>query len=76
MMKLIALIVLTLPGIAAAGVADTFKPTHAEKGRLQLMFLQWSAVVQDAERAAVESARLFGNAIRTRRAVLRADPFK
>jgi hypothetical protein len=28
-----------------------------------------------AERAAVESARLFGNAIRTRRAVLRADPF-
>jgi hypothetical protein len=36
---------------------------------------QW-LVVEDAERAAVESARLFGNAIRTRRAVLRADPFK
>jgi acetyl esterase len=39
-------------------------------------FLQWSGVVEDAERAAVDSARLFGNAIRTRRAVLRADPFK
>jgi acetyl esterase/lipase len=39
-------------------------------------FLQWTGVVDDAERAAVESARLFGNAVRSRRAVLRADPFK
>jgi acetyl esterase len=39
-------------------------------------FLQWSGVVEDAERAAVDTARLFGNGIRTRRAVLRADPFK
>jgi acetyl esterase len=39
-------------------------------------FLQWSGVVADAERAAVETARLFGNAIRSRRALLRADPFK
>ncbi|MET0533030.1 MAG: alpha/beta hydrolase [Steroidobacter sp.] len=39
-------------------------------------FLQWSGVVADVERAAVESARLFGNAVRTRRAVLRSDPFK
>jgi acetyl esterase len=39
-------------------------------------FLQWSGVVADAERAAVETARLFGNSVRTRRAVLRADPFK
>lgn len=39
-------------------------------------FLQWSGVVEDAERAAVETARLFGNAIRTRRAVLSSDPFK
>ncbi len=39
-------------------------------------FLQWSGVVADAERAAVETARLFGNAIRTRRAILRSDPFK
>lgn len=39
-------------------------------------FLQWSGVVEDAERAAVDTARLFGNAIRNRRAVLRSDPFK
>lgn len=39
-------------------------------------FLQWSGVVEDAEWAAIETARLFGNAIRTRRAVLRANPFK
>ena len=29
-------------------------------------FLQWSAVVEDAERAAVDTARLFGGAIRSR----------
>ena len=39
-------------------------------------FLQWSGVVEDAERAAVESARVFGNAIRSRQALLRADPYK
>lgn len=33
-------------------------------------FLQWSGVVADAERAAVDSARLFGTAIRGRGAVL------
>ena len=33
-------------------------------------FLQWSAAVADAERAAVDSARLFGTAIRGRGAVL------
>lgn len=34
-------------------------------------FLQWSAVVPDAERASVETARLFGTAIRSRAALLR-----
>jgi acetyl esterase len=34
-------------------------------------FLQWSAVVPDAERASVDTARLFGTAIRSRAAVLR-----
>lgn len=35
-------------------------------------FLQWSGVVPDAERAAVDSARLFGTAIRSRPALVRA----
>lgn len=34
-------------------------------------FLQWSAVVADAERASVDTARLFGTAIRSRAALLR-----
>ena len=34
-------------------------------------FLQWSAVVPDAERASVDTARLFGTAIRSRAALLR-----
>lgn len=34
-------------------------------------FLQWSGVVADAERAAVDSARLFGTAVRSRVAVQR-----
>jgi acetyl esterase len=34
-------------------------------------FLQWSAVVPDAERAAVDTARLFGTAIRSRLPLLR-----
>lgn len=34
-------------------------------------FLQQSGIVQDAERAAVDSARLFGTAIRGRAALLR-----
>jgi acetyl esterase len=32
-------------------------------------FLQWSGVVDDAERAAVDTARLFGTAIRSRLAI-------
>jgi len=39
-------------------------------------FLQWSGVVEDAERAAVESARLFGNAVRHRQALLSSNPYK
>jgi acetyl esterase len=34
-------------------------------------FLQWSAVVPDAERASVDTARLFGTAVRSRAALLR-----
>ncbi|MBL8265024.1 alpha/beta hydrolase [Steroidobacter sp.] len=34
-------------------------------------FLQWSAVVPDAERASVDTARLFGTAVRSRVAMLR-----
>ncbi|MFC4311723.1 alpha/beta hydrolase [Steroidobacter flavus] len=34
-------------------------------------FLQWSAVVPDAERASIDTARLFGTAIRSRAALLR-----
>lgn len=34
-------------------------------------FLQWSAVVPDAERASVDTARLFGAAVRSRAALLR-----
>ncbi|HEY0684958.1 MAG TPA: alpha/beta hydrolase [Steroidobacter sp.] len=34
-------------------------------------FLQWSAVVPDAERASIDTARLFGTAVRSRVAVLR-----
>jgi acetyl esterase/lipase len=34
-------------------------------------FLQWSAVVPDAERASVDTARLFGTAVRSRVALLR-----
>lgn len=34
-------------------------------------FLQWSAVVPDAERASVDTARLFGAAVRSRTALLR-----
>jgi acetyl esterase len=36
-------------------------------------FLQWSGVVPDAERAAVDSARLLGTAIRSRLAVIRSS---
>lgn len=35
-------------------------------------FLQWSGVVPDAERAAIDSARLFGTAVRSRLAVVRS----
>lgn len=35
-------------------------------------FLQWSGVVEDAERAAVETAHLFGTAIRSRLPLVRA----
>jgi acetyl esterase len=35
-------------------------------------FMQWSGVVPDAERACVDSARLFGTALRSRSAVLRS----
>lgn len=34
-------------------------------------FLQWSAVVADAERASVDTARVFGTALRSRAALLR-----
>lgn len=36
-------------------------------------FLQWSGVVADAERAAVDTARLFGTAIRSRLAIARGS---
>lgn len=50
-----------------AGVPTTYLnyPTLAHG------FLQWSAVVEDAERASVDTARLFGTAIRSRAALLR-----
>jgi acetyl esterase len=35
-------------------------------------FMQWSGVVPDAERACVDSARLFGTALRSRSAMLRS----
>jgi acetyl esterase len=35
-------------------------------------FLQWSGVVSDAERAAVDSARLFGTAVRSRPSMIRS----
>ena len=53
--------------LTKAGVPATYLnyPTLAHG------FLQWSAVVPDAERASVDTARLFGAAVRSRVALLR-----
>lgn len=53
--------------LTKAGVPATYLnyPTLAHG------FLQWSAVVADAERASVDTARLFGTAVRSRVAQLR-----
>ena len=50
---------------------DRVAVTYLNYPTLAHGFLQWSAVVEDAERAAVDTARLFGAAIRSRAGLVR-----
>ena len=50
---------------------DRVAVTYLHYPTLAHGFLQWSAVVEDAERAAVDTARLFGGAIRSRAGQMR-----
>jgi acetyl esterase len=52
-------------------IRDGVPATYLNYPTLAHGFLQWSAVVPDAERAAVDTARLFGTAVRSRVALLR-----